>query len=308
MNKLIPTSLHGRFVLALVISFILISLLGGALLFISSVRYQNHVTQVMHKDLAKYVAEHFNFDQEGKFNIGDIKDTFHNLMIFGPNFEFYILDTDGKIVAFSAEKGKVQRESVSLDNIRNYHELDSVGVPTYGDDPRNLDRKKVFSSYPIYKDNRHLGYVYVILGSEIYDQISNVLFESKLVRWGFTLLILGLVFWLIALLWVSGMITSPLKRLTRQVEQLTKSGFNRENINDKKLQDDFSIWNAKNKNEIHILGASFRLAIDTLSEQYKKVVTIDELRQELLSHISHDLRTPLASLLGYLENLGIKQR
>ena len=301
MNKLLPTSLHGRFVLALLVSFLAITLLGGALLFSSTVRYQNHITQIMHRDLAKYVAEHYTFDKDGKFNVDNIKHTFHNLMILGPNFEFYILDTEGEIIAFSAEKKKIQRQSVSLNNIKNYHTQENISAPLYGDDPRKENRKKVFSAYPIYKNESHLGYVYVILGSEIYDQISNVLFESKMVRWGFSMLILGLIFWLLVLLWVSGMITRPLKKLTHQVERLSKSGFSRENITNQKLREDFLIWDKRNKNEIHVLGTSFRQSIDTLSDQYKKVVTIDELRQELLSHISHDLRTPLASLLGYLE-------
>ncbi|MFT7128378.1 MAG: signal transduction histidine kinase, partial [Gammaproteobacteria bacterium] len=44
----------------------------------------------------------------------------------------------------------------------------------------------------------------------------------------------------------------------------------------------------------------------TLKKQYQKVKNTDELRRELISYVSHDLRTPLASLQGYLETWQLK--
>lgn len=43
-----------------------------------------------------------------------------------------------------------------------------------------------------------------------------------------------------------------------------------------------------------------------LSEQWRSLTRQDQERRELVANISHDLRTPLASLHGYLETLSLK--
>jgi signal transduction histidine kinase len=59
-------------------------------------------------------------------------------------------------------------------------------------------------------------------------------------------------------------------------------------------------WNDKG-DEINRLGVTFREMSGEMQSQYEKVKTTDELRKELISYVSHDLRTPLSALLGYLE-------
>jgi len=68
-----------------------------------------------------------------------------------------------------------------------------------------------------------------------------------------------------------------------------------------------SHWPSNSKHEINQLGSAFENMAYQLIEQYKKVKDTDELRRELMSHVSHDLRTPLASLMGYLETWQMKQ-
>jgi signal transduction histidine kinase len=45
---------------------------------------------------------------------------------------------------------------------------------------------------------------------------------------------------------------------------------------------------------------------DKLQEQFENLKKTDQLRRELVSNVSHDLRTPLASMHGYVETLLIK--
>ena len=45
---------------------------------------------------------------------------------------------------------------------------------------------------------------------------------------------------------------------------------------------------------------------DKLHEQFENLKKTDQLRRELVSNVSHDLRTPLASMHGYVETLLIK--
>ena len=63
---------------------------------------------------------------------------------------------------------------------------------------------------------------------------------------------------------------------------------------------------ATNADEIAVLDAAFRQMQARLSTQWRSLMRQDQERRELVANISHDLRTPLASLHGYLETLSLK--
>jgi signal transduction histidine kinase len=63
---------------------------------------------------------------------------------------------------------------------------------------------------------------------------------------------------------------------------------------------------AASHDEIAVLDATFRQMQARLGEQWRSLTRQDQERRELVANISHDLRTPLASLHGYLETLSLK--
>ena len=66
-------------------------------------------------------------------------------------------------------------------------------------------------------------------------------------------------------------------------------------------------WKAADRgDEIDRLGATFESMADRMVAQLGELKEADSLRRELVANISHDLRTPLASLRGYLETLQLK--
>ncbi|GLS24637.1 sensor histidine kinase [Marinibactrum halimedae] len=322
-------TVQSRLALALTASFFVIGLSTLILMVCSNWAYQQEVTQVMHRDVADYVAEHYLPFTDGKPDLNKAKKTFHDLMMLGPNFEFYWLDLQGNILAYSAEPGTVVRESVTTEPLILYLDQKSAKGLTFGDDPRHESREKIFSVAPIVREGITEGYLYVILGSQIFDRVSDRVWNSKIVQWSAWLFTAVLLFGLISLLWLTGLITRPLTQLTEQVTFIRKTGFSKAGIQsipdldpssdepkEVQIQKEQSNaerirvlnqWQCKTDNEIHALGCAFREALETIHEQYKNIVTIDELRKELLSHVSHDLRTPLASLLGYLETWEINQ-
>ena len=66
-------------------------------------------------------------------------------------------------------------------------------------------------------------------------------------------------------------------------------------------------FNGKPGDEIDNLGSTFREMSERIIQQVKQLEHNDSSRRELVANVSHDLRTPLASLQGYLETLSLKK-
>lgn len=294
-------TLRARLALSAFIIFSLLAVFSSLLFMRASSAYQQEITQRMNADLAKHVVKEYLLFENGEADLKAAKATFHKLMVLGPNFEFYVLDEQGKVLAYSTDPAKIKRDSVDTAVLSRFLDEKTLSKPVYGDDPRSITGKKVFSVAPIYSAEQLSGYLYVILGSEIYDDIATMVKGSGIVQGALWSLLLGLVFSLLATLWLTGLITHPLRKLTSQVQALRNEGFSSDGINSDIATGAMDCWQAGSDNEIDALGSSFKALLEKLDEQYKNVITIDQLRKELLSHISHDLRTPLASLLGYLE-------
>ncbi|HEY4787566.1 MAG TPA: HAMP domain-containing sensor histidine kinase, partial [Bacteroidales bacterium] len=64
---------------------------------------------------------------------------------------------------------------------------------------------------------------------------------------------------------------------------------------------------AKNNNELDTIGLVFNDMADTIHRNIQELKDTDEFRKELISNVSHDLRTPIASIQGYAETLLLKQ-
>jgi len=105
---------------------------------------------------------------------------------------------------------------------------------------------------------------------------------------------------------VSKGITNPIRELTAISEKMTHLDFNAKYVR-----------NRARKNEIDELGEHVNHLSDTLEETISELksanialqrdieekIQIDEMRQEFLSNVSHELKTPLAVISGYAEGL-----
>ena len=100
---------------------------------------------------------------------------------------------------------------------------------------------------------------------------------------------------------VFSLLTRRLARLTNDVRHFTDSGFDPDAI--AALQSDSR---HEDGDEISQLSTAFRRMADKIREQFESLKETDRLRRELVSNVSHDLRTPLSSMHGYVETLLIK--
>ncbi|MFT7564982.1 MAG: signal transduction histidine kinase [Bacteroidia bacterium] len=101
---------------------------------------------------------------------------------------------------------------------------------------------------------------------------------------------------------VFNLLTRRLARLTNEVVSFAEADFETSTNTD--LEQASTLTD--NGDEISQLHGAFAGMANKIREQFEGLKETDRLRRELVSNVSHDLRTPLASMHGYVETLLIK--
>ncbi|MEH0021456.1 MAG: HAMP domain-containing sensor histidine kinase [Desulfobacter sp.] len=290
------TSLYSKIAAGLAALFLAVGLIFISVTLFSTNMYQQEVNQKLNHSLADRIVKEWLLMEQGEINAAALKEVFHMLMVINPGIEIYLLDTDGGILTYSAPRGSVKRKSVSLGPVKKWLDRPDAGPPIQGDDPKHLTRQKVFSAAPIERDNILEGYLYVILGGEQYDTVADKLKGSYIFRLSTWMVLAGLVFTFASGLAVFALLTGRLKRLARVMDAFRpdRPGLPVA-LPEKPLE--------KSADEIDRLTRTFRDMAGRIQAQMEALNASDRMRRELVANVSHDLKTPLATLQGYIETL-----
>lgn len=263
----------------------------------TSTRHDQALSQQLSAGLAAHIANTAQLMDQAGWRPDAVRELFDKLMAVNPSVEVYLLDNDGRIVGNAAPPGHLKRETVELEPVKRL--LAGAPLPVLGDDPRSTTTTKVFSAAPVQVDGRQAGYVYVILQSETRDALAARLSEDETLRttlWATGVVaLLGLLMGLLAF----RLITRPLRNLTQAVRGFDANGEQAAAL--AKAPD------GEGGDEIAVLRRAFAQMGKRIAEQWRELTRQDQQRRELVANISHDLRTPLTSLHGYLETLRLKE-
>ncbi len=284
-------TLYARLATALVMLFLIIGVLFTLIITNITERHMQEVNQHFNRYLAQSIVSDRSLVTEGRIDHKALKKTFSAYMDINPSIEIYLLDQAGKILAFSADPGKVKRQHVDLKPIQDF--LDGEMFPLLGDDPRSHDRRKAFSVTRV-----PTGYLYVVLRGEQYDTAQQAVQESYALRLGGWALAGSLGFGLLAGLLLFHFLTRRLQRLSYVMQSFEQSEFTQHHS--------YTSDPSHIKDEVDRLGATFDEMAERIIDQWGELKKQDRLRRELVAQVSHDLRTPLAALHGYLETLDMK--
>lgn len=250
-------------------------------------------------NLAQQIADnHQALLSPDGLNVEVARDLFDTLMRVNPSVELYLLGPDGRIAAHAAPPGRLQRDQVDLGPLRALRA--GAPLPLLGDDPRHDRVRKVFSAAPLVGEGRERGWVYVVLIGEAHETLTRDLVGDSVLGttlWSMGLVAaLGLLAGLVALKWI----TRPLRDLTAEVRR-----FEADNCAAAPIAPAAS-GDIATRDEIAQLRYAYAQMSQRIAEQWHALSTQDQQRRELVANISHDLRTPLTSLHGYLETLRLK--
>jgi two-component system OmpR family sensor kinase len=295
---LIPRTLHGKLVAAMVALIAVTGLSFVALALTTTRLYLEEVNQRLHRTLAENLVAENDLVRDETINHAALEHAFHNLMIVNPGIEVYLLDADGRIIAFSAPPGKVQRERINLQPVAAFLSGGS-NFPIRGEDPRDPAGHKVFSAAPVMDRGVLAGYLYVVLGGEAYDSVARIFQGSYILRLAAGVAAAGLIVALgagvLAFVWL----TRRPRRLSAEVEAFRQSDF----------QEPLKLrgWRPDPKgDEIDRLALTVERMSERIVQQIAQLRGADTARRDMVANISHDLRTPLTSLQGYLETILMK--
>lgn len=221
---------------------------------------------------------------------GRLDAAIHYMMVLNPRVEIYLLDATGGILAWFADPASaVVRDRIDLAPLWAFA---ADAGPVRGEDPRGGGRRKPFSAAPV-AIGMETGWVYVILGGERFDASLRMAGESYYVRAGLVTLALAVGSALVAGLALFFLLTHRLAALADAAR-----AFERGDLDHR--------MSARGRDEIGDLGRAFNAMAAAVQTGMERLRESDRLRRELAENVSHDLRTPLASLRGHLETLQMK--
>ncbi len=256
-------------------------------------QYFNQINQQLYGDVASNLVGITKPLKNGLPDTTVTHDIMHSIMVINPSVEVYLLDTSGEIIDYVVPGKTVKAQRVNVDKVKKFIDEKGNGYIT-GDNPRTPGEESIFSAAPIYENGQLAGYAYAVLASEKERQIlamsSNNLFFSLGSRMFIATLIIAFIIGVITFF----LITDSVRKIASVVSRF-KSGDHHARI-------DGNI-----KGTLGLLTSSFNEMADTIVENIHKITETDRLRQELIANVSHDLRTPLSILQGYVETLVIKR-
>lgn len=255
--------------------------------------YHDEITQGLNKDVASHIVKEVQGLYDGKvINEEQMSLLMHHVMATNPATEVYLLDLQGNILKHVAMNKVVKATKINLVPVKKFIEAEGE-IFIKGDDPRNIGGKKIFSAAPVYHNNSIVGFIYTIVGGQDYDALKNENQSSYIRKLSTSTMIVAILTSLLVSLLVIWYFTKNLTKIRNAALSFA--------------QGDLTARIEKvDEGEFSDLASTFNSMATTIEKNILELKNVDNLRKELIANISHDLRTPIASIQGFIETLELQ--
>ena len=245
--------------------------------------------QALHRGLAAELAPRFQPYLDGGIDETAIQAMIDGLTQVNRRLDVYLLGSNGMI-----KSGFSDAQDRPLGDVVDTAPLDAFlaggALPILAPDPARAGELRPFSVAPVRIMGEEGCYLYLILQSERYDAVAGALRRQAVagtvvrgvaLALGLAALVGVLLFW----------------GLTRRLSALTETvGAFERGAHAVRTR-------ATGSDEASVLGRAFDRLAARIEDQIETLKRTDAQRRDLVANVSHDLRSPLASLRGYLETV-----
>jgi signal transduction histidine kinase len=275
---------------------VLLIVLGIVFVIIASRFSRSYYTaahQELYGDIAQHLATFTQPFKNGQPDTSVTHDIIHSTMVANPSVEVYLLDTAGNIKDYVVPDKTVQIHQVNIAKVKQWISSPNMQRPM-GDNPKQPGEPSIFSAAPVYEKDRLVGYVYAVLASEKQKAILQSLDNNLYLRLASYMFYAALAVAFIVGIVTFFLITDSICHIAGVVKRFKEGDYS-------------ARIEGYAKGNLGMLTSTFNEMADVIVDNIDKISATDKFRQELIANVSHDLRTPLSIMQGYVETLMMKK-
>lgn len=286
-------SLYWRLSLSFLFILLLVAFAYIIITTLASNKYFQETTQRLNSEVADYLLKETPPFKNGEINKEALDVIMHSMMAVNPGIEVYLISPSGEIISYVVLKKNVKLSRIDTEPLEEF--IASSGQKyILGDDPRNPGEKTIFSATKVSENDSFLGYIYIVLASEKYENIAAAVSASYWLKVGVNSFIITLLAAFTIGLFLIWMLTRNIRIIIQTVNRFKEGNLHAR------------IPSSAHKGELADLASTFNSMSDTILKNIDELKQVDQLRRELIANVSHDLRNPLAIIQGYIETLILK--
>jgi signal transduction histidine kinase len=207
--------------------------------------------------------------------------------------EVYLLDTAGNIIDYVVPDTTVQMRRVNISAVKQWLST-TDGMYPMGDNPKHPEESSIFSAAPATENGKLVGYVYAVLASEKQKEILASLNDHFYLRLGSSIFFVALIGAFIVGVVTFFLITDSICTIAAAVRRFKEGDYS-------------ARIEGHARGNLGVLTSTFNEMADVIVDNFEKIKSTEKFRQELIANVSHDLRTPLSIMQGYVETLMMKK-